>query len=1280
MGSANSDKTVVLSVDSMTSAKFESKKHYSNFGFSLEIPNLLEVQRQSFYQFIKNGIQKAFQESLYFSTPNQQLEIKFFPEFIQFQKPDFTEKQSFVLGKTHGSCAYMPIGIKSKSSTIFRVEWLLIGFLPLMTKHGHFIINGIPRVVLHQMVRNPGIYTISRDSRTQTATIRIVPEKGGWINLTVDKKNRLWFSTRALRRKVSLLIFLQALGVSYSELFQRLDHSEILVNSYVNDLSSLKKDQDVLLGKTRHDKILIRANLEGHPKNQQEAWQYLYAHFIEYSPYARDESVTENNVRDFFWDTLWNNEKLVLGQIGRQQFREKTDSPESLNQYNLTVEDLLASTRALLQLIYKERLGDEIDSLTQKRIRGCDEFLLEQLIRGIKEFEVFFTRKVTTLPPLKSGLGDQNSLDNLWRQNKAVFSKVVSKSWKSFFTSGTLAQFMDQTNPLAEATHKRRLTVLGPGGVNSKQTTIQIRGIHPTYYGRLCPIETPEGQNAGLVNSFTVLSTCSKDLSGIITTPFYQVYKGQVQKELSPLCVSPQQEYQHIGAPADIPLNRWNLLPKIPLPVRREFKFEYELSSRITTQSVGILQTISVATSLIPFLEHDDANRALMGSNMQRQAVPLIRPQAPLIGTGLETRVVSDVNHVIQASHSGYINHVTSTSIKTVTPKSQKFRKFQFSKFLKPDSSDKNMFLLPASLKTRSLVSKASKSFNLLEKHNLVFSSQDVRCLNKVMCEIGFTIQKEFPSPKRGFLAPPSFLYRTCFSKLTFQKKQQFSELFKLTLKKEPLQFNYAPQTDKKYNLTRYQRTNQSTCIAERPVLWETNWVERGDILADGAASSRGKLSIGQNVLVAYLPWEGYNFEDAILISERLVDQNIFTSLHIDHYDIEVKNTQHGLEIITNQIPLKIDESDRDLLKIEKLNSKGLVEVGGWVEEGDYLVGKISPLNPKGPSVEHQYEKLYNVIMQREKTNFRNTSLRVPKGVEGFVLDVRILPSREPDVSALAEKNSILRVRVVLLQRRRIQVGDKMAGRHGNKGIVSNILPRHDMPYLPDGTPVDIVLNPLGVPSRMNVGQILECLLGLAGRYLQESYTTNLFDEKFGAEASRSLVYSKLYEASIKTSNPWLFEPHHPGKIKLFDGRTGIPFDQPITVGCAYILKLVHLVDDKIHARATGPYSAVTQQPVRGRSRNGGQRLGEMEVWALQAYGAASTLQELLTLKSDDVEGRKQAVFRIYANKPLSSSRPESFKVLLRELQSLCFDLQLYGFQGTNESTGPLPLTKLEIF
>ena len=669
----------------VTSKQFDAKKHYSNFTFSTEIPNLIDVQRQSFYSFLEHGIKTAFQDPLYFSNATHTLEIQFFPKWIQYQKPDFNQKQAFILGKTYGSSVYIPVGIKSSHSTELKVEWLLVGVLPLMTKHGHFIINGIPRVILHQMVRNPGIYMIPRDSRTQTATVRIVPEKGGWINLTVDKKNRLWFSTRSLRRKVSLLVFLQALGLSRSDLFQRLEHSEILVNSYVNELSLTKKSPDaetLLIGKTRHDKILIRAGLNRHPRNQLEAWQYLYAHFLEYSPYARDESLTEQTIREFFWNTLWNKKTLVLGKIGRQQFREKIGSPEPLNEYSLTVEDLLGATQALLNLIYKERLGDEIDSLTQKRIRGCNEFLLEQLNRAIKEFEVFFTRKVSTLPVTKSSFSEQNPLDTLWRQNKTVFSKTVSKSWKSFFTSGTLAQFMDQTNPLAEATHKRRLTVLGPGGVSSKQTTIQIRGIHPTYYGRLCPIETPEGQNAGLVNSFTVLATPSNNGLGTINTPFYQVYKGQVQKQLPPLLVSPQQEYHHIGAPADISLTRWNVLPNLSLPVRKELNFDYELSTRITTQSVGILQNISVATSLIPFLEHDDANRALMGSNMQRQAVPLIRPETPLVGTGLETRVVSDVNHVIHASHSGYISNVNSLRIKTLTPNIvnlQKCKLFNFS-------------------------------------------------------------------------------------------------------------------------------------------------------------------------------------------------------------------------------------------------------------------------------------------------------------------------------------------------------------------------------------------------------------------------------------------------------------------------------------------------------------------------------------------------------------------------------------------------------------------------
>ena len=468
-----------------------------------------------------------------------------------------------------------------------------------------------------------------------------------------------------------------------------------------------------------------------------------------------------------------------------------------------------------------------------------------------------------------------------------------------------------------------------------------------------------------------------------------------------------------------------------------------------------------------------------------------------------------------------------------------------------------------------------------------------------------------------------------------------------------------------------------------------SSWVQKSDILADGAASANGKLALGKNIFVAYLPWEGYNFEDAILISDRLVKKDLFTSIHIDHYEIEVKNTQYGLEQITNQIPVEFTESEEEIVRIQRLQSNGFIPIGTWVTEGDYLVGKITPISPKIQSVQQQYEKLYNVLMERdslssvpknEQQNIRDTSLRVPKGVEGFVFDIHILPAKESEVIAIAPKDAILRVRVSLLHKRKIQVGDKMAGRHGNKGIVSNIIPEYDMPYLPDGRAIDIVLNPLGVPSRMNVGQILECLLGLAGEYLNESYLIQLFDEQYGSEASRSFVYSKLFEASIKTRNPWLFEPHHPGKYKLFDGRTGLLFDQPVTVGCTYMLKLVHLVDDKLHARSTGPYSAITQQPVRGRSRNGGQRLGEMEVWALQAYGAATILQEFLTVKSDDVKGRVETAFQIHTNQSIEFGTPESFRVLIRELQSLCFDLKLFGFDSRSGLLKSFQSQDIEVF
>lgn len=1171
------------------------------------IPDLVALQYGSFQQFLTSGFIKAFEQSnpIVCTYGHHSLNIKFFPKCVQFRQPEGTAKQALYLGKTYGCSVYIPVLISSTQWKHQKIEWVLLGFLPLMTKAGHFIINGIPRVVLYQMVRNPGIYTLLKDSRTRVPTIRIVPEQGSWINITIDKKNRLWVTTRLLRRKVSLLIFLQALGVSLTQLSERLEHAQLLQLSLVKSLKSNEK--------TRHGRILIRAGLNTHPKTQFEACRYLYGHVQEYTAVSRDQEITDETAILFFRDIIWNEKNRQLGSLGREQFRQKVNSSTPKNDTLLNTDDMVRATQALLYLVSGERQGDDIDSLNNKRIRGCGDFLTDHLIRGLKEFELILTRKLALIP--------QHDAETLWKLQKSSLAKTVSKSWKSFFTSGTLSQFLDETNPLAETTHKRRLTVLGPGGVSSKQSTIQIRGIHPTYYGRLCPIETPEGQNAGLVNSLTVFARPTFD--GHLETPFYTVYKGQVQKTMNPRYTIPYQESDLLLAPADLTVSETFTFPKTRLPLRKNWKFDYGMWNQITTQSVGILQMISVATSLIPFLEHDDANRALMGSNMQRQAVPLIQPEPAYIQTGLESRVISDVQHSLHAETTSYVAAVSARGIRLYSPDQDKKEFFkQSSEFIFPS-------LFKGFFSNGSNTNKAVLRSNTLKKKAKTHSRDVLK------------------SRKQAYM-PSRILAKQLVSEFSVSKKSSVS---------------VASKSSSAYlsSFDLYQRTNQSTCKTHRPTVKEGEWIQKSDILADGAASVGGKIALGKNIIVAYLPWEGYNFEDAILISDRLVKNDIFTSLHIDYYEIEVKNTQYGLEAITAQVPIEVTDSDRDLIRIQKLQTNGLIPIGTWVEEGDYLVGKVTPLNPKGPSIQQQYEKLYNVIMQREHTNVRNTSLRVPKGVQGFVFAVHILPPKEADVSALAPKNALLRVRVALLQRRKIQVGDKMAGRHGNKGIISKILPEYDMPYLPDGSPVDIVLNPLGVPSRMNVGQILECLLGLAGRYLNESYTIDLFDEHSGSEASRTLVYSKLLEASIKTKNFWLFEPHHPGKIKLFDGRTGDSFDQAITVGCAYMLKLVHLVDDKLHARATGPYSAITQQPVRGRSRNGGQRVGEMEVWALQAYGAAYILQELLTIKSDDVQGRKEAVFQIYTNQALTFGPPESFRVLIRELQALCFDFKLFG-------------------
>jgi DNA-directed RNA polymerase subunit beta len=742
--------------------------------------------------------------------------------------------------------------------------------------------------------------------------------------------------------------------------------------------------------------------------------------------------------------------------------------------------------------------------------------LLQNQVRvGLNRLERIIKERMT--------VGETDSLTPA----QLVNPKPLVAAIKEFFGSSQLSQFMDQTNPLAELTHKRRISALGPGGLTRERAGFAVRDIHPSHYGRLCPIETPEGPNAGLINSLATHARVNE--YGFIETPFWKVENGVVIKSGDPIYLSADREDEVRVAPGDVATEDNGAIKADLIPVRYRQDFEKVPPEQVDYVALSPVQVISVATSLIPFLEHDDANRALMGSNMQRQAVPLLRPERALVGTGLETQVARDSGMVPISRVNGTVVYVDANAIVVLDEDGQEHTHF----------------------------------------------------------------------------------------------------------------------------LQKYQRSNQDTCLNQRPIVRQGDQVIVGQVLADGSACEGGEIALGQNVLIAYMPWEGYNYEDALLVSERLVTDDLYTSVHIEKYEIEARQTKLGPEEITREIPNVAEES------LGNLDEMGIIRVGAFVESGDILVGKVTP---KGESDQPPEEKLLRAIFGEKARDVRDNSLRVPGTERGRVVDVRIY-TREQGDELPPGANMV--VRVYVAQRRKIQVGDKMAGRHGNKGIISRILPREDMPYLPDGTPVDIVLNPLGVPSRMNVGQVFELLMGWAASNLDCRVKIIPFDEMHGAEKSQQTVTTFLTEAAKLSGKDWVYNPENPGKLVLRDGRTGLPFDQPVAVGYSHFLKLVHLVDDKIHARSTGPYSLVTQQPLGGKAQQGGQRLGEMEVWALEAYGAAYTLQELLTVKSDDMQGRNEALNAIVKGKPIPRpGTPESFKVLMRELQSLGLDIAVYTEEG----------------
>ena len=907
----------------------------------------------------------------------------------------------------------------------------------------------------------------------------LIPDYGSWIHFGFQKNTKINSYKYPLKNqedeiiikldKISqkpILQLLKEMGLTDLEIYQNLHYADFF---YFN--------KPLLISSKQSNQPLARFHLDSN---------YL------------------KNISEF--SRIFDPTYYRLGRVGRLKINNRLNLKISDRLQTITYEDIFAIIDKLINLTISKTIQDDIDHLKNRRVRSVGE-LLQNL------FRIGFQRLIRKLR------NQTNKIDSTQLLN----FNIVNATVREFFGSSQLSQYLDQTNPLSSLTHRRRISGLGPGGFDRDRISFAVRDIHPSHYGRICPIETPEGQNVGLIASLTTCARVNK--SGFLETPFWRVLNGKVIQTGNPIYLTADIEDFYKIAPADISINDHNYLTKNLIPVR--YKQDFITVSPFEVDFIGIstIQVVSVAASLIPFFEHDDANRALMGSNMQRQSVPLILPQKPIIGTGLENQVAIDSGMTLNAKISGIVNSATS----------------------------------------RQIVIK-----------------------DKFGAEI-------------------------------------------------------------KYNLQKYRRSNQETCINHRPIVWKGEKVKSGQILTDGPGIIANELALGQNVIIAYMPWQGYNFEDAILVNERLVYQDIFTSIHIERYEIEIDRTAEVSEQTTKNIP------NLSIAEVQHLNNDGIVIVGTFVKPGDILVGKIIA---KDDSEQLPEAKLLRAIFGAKAKGIKDTSFRMPHGEYGRVLETLTI-NRKTKLAYEFEK-----IYIVIAKIRKIQVGDKIAGRHGNKGIISRILPRQDMPFLPDGTPIDIILNPLGVPSRMNVGQLYECLLGLAGHRLNRRFKILPFDEMYGQEVSRILINKKLRQASIENNEAWLFNPYAPGKMVLIDGRTGKEFENPITVGNAYMLKLIHLVDYKMHSRATGPYSLVTQQPLGGKAQHGGQRFGEMEVWALEGFGAAFTLKELLTVKSDDMQGRNETLNAIVKGQPIPTSGiPESFKVLLHELRSIGLDMSTYRIE-----------------
>lgn len=1130
------------------------RRTFSRIDEILELPNLIEIQHRSYQWFLDEGLRELFRDI----SPISDFTGNLLLEFIDYSlgEPKYSVDECKERDVTYAAPLRVKVRLINKETGEVKEQEVFMGDFPLMTETGTFIINGAERVIVSQLVRSPSVYYNAKVDKNgkNMYTATVIPNRGAWLEFETDAKDIMYVRIDRTR-KIPITVLLRALGFSSdAEIIDLLGEDEYLQNTL--DKDNTDSAEKALL------EIYERLR-PGEPPTVENARSLLFSRFFDPKRYDLasvgrykinkklhiKNRLLNNRIAETLVDPETGEILVEAGQLidrrvldrllpylekGLNMTRVKvnqgvTDETEielqvikifsrvedgkvikviSNGQINKDVKhilpaDIIASINYFMNLLHGVGNTDDIDHLGNRRLRSVGELLQNQFRIGLSRMERVVRERMSIQD---TDVVTPQALINI---------RPVIAAIKEFFGSSQLSQFMDQTNPLAELTHKRRLSALGPGGLTRERAGFEVRDVHPSHYGRMCPIETPEGPNIGLINSLSTYARINE--YGFIETPYRRIdhETGKVLNQIDYLTAD--EEDMYTVAQANAKIGEDGRLADEHVIVRRRGEYVTVTRDQVDYMDVSPKQVVSVATACIPFLENDDANRALMGANMQRQAVPLLVPQAPYVGTGIEYRAAKDSGVTVVAKYDGIVERVTAREIQ-------------------------------------------------------------VR-------------------------------------------------------RKEVIDGKVVLGDITKYKLQKFQRSNQGTCINQRPIVRKGQEVKAGDIIADGPSTDMGELALGRNVIVAFMTWEGYNYEDAILLSEKLVKEDVYTSIHIEEYESEARDTKLGPEEITRDIP----NVGEDALK--NLDERGIVRIGAEIKDGDILVGKVTP---KGVTELTAEERLLHAIFGEKAREVRDTSLRVPHGGSGIVVDVKVF-TRENGDELPPGVNQL--VRVYIAQKRKISVGDKMAGRHGNKGVVARILPEEDMPFLPDGTPVEIVLNPLGVPSRMNIGQVFETHLGMAAKMLGLHMATPVFDG-----ANEYDIWDTLEEAGLARD----------GKTILYDGRTGEPFDNRVTVGCVYMLKLAHLVDDKIHARSTGPYSLVTQQPLGGKAQFGGQRFGEMEVWALEAYGAAYTLQEILTVKSDDVVGRVKTYEAIVKGENIPEPGvPESFKVLIKELQSLALDVKI---------------------